>query len=515
MYGALICKFQPRSSQMPIKKNVFLWTTAALLAAGMVALLLIVGTSWWLVERADHFFEEEIQGLAARRAAIGVRTALQDMESAQRGFVITGEEPYLAPYHAGREAVGPYYDRLKEVLAPFPQADAPIANLGRSIADKLTELEETIELRRAGRTAEAVAIIQTDRGKELMDQSRALLEAVIAAADDSVRNGIAAQRTNLFWLRWVSIAGGILILLVSGAAAWIALRYTRELVDARAELEVLNSALEERVDERTRELIQANEEVQRFAYIVTHDLRAPLVNIMGFTSELDQTMKTVQDYVLADGEPLTEQQIREARQAASEDLPEAISFIRSSTKKMDGLINAILKISREGRRPLVPETLDLRAILEATADNVHHQVMETGGRVAIDADVPPIVSDRLSLEQIFGNLVDNAVKYRSQERPVEIDIRVRPQFGGRLRIEVADNGRGIAAQDHQRVFDLFRRAGAQTTPGEGIGLAHVRSLVRNLGGDITLSSEPGRGTTMSVTLPTDLRTVPRSSHGAG
>jgi signal transduction histidine kinase len=72
-------------------------------------------------------------------------------------------------------------------------------------------------------------------------------------------------------------------------------------------------------------------------------------------------------------------------------------------------------------------------------------------------------------------------------------------------IDVEDNGRGIAAQDHERVFDLFRRAGAQDKPGEGIGLAHVRTMARNLGGDITLKSELGRGATFTLRLPRDTR----------
>ncbi len=495
---------------MPIAKNVFLWTTATLLAAGMLALLGIVGTSWWLVERSSAFFDEEVLALAGRRAVIDTRKALQDLEIGQRGYLLTGVESYLEPFNSARVAVEPAYARLVEVLKPFPQADEAMKGLGEAIRQKLAEMEETIALARSGQRDAAIEIVRTDRGKALMDQSRMVLEAILNAADDRVRAGVSAQRNNLWWLRWVTIGGGGLIILVAGAAVVMALRYTSELVDARAELEVLNSALEQRVDERTQELIRANEEVQRFAYIVTHDLRAPLVNIMGFTSELDQTMKTVQEYVLADGAELTPQQIQDARQAASEDLPEAIGFIRSSTRKMDGLINAILKISRDGRRPLVPETIDLKAILEVTADNVHHQVAETGGKVTITASVPPIVSDRLSLEQIFGNLVDNAVKYRAKDRPIEIDIRVRPDIGGRVRIDVADNGRGIAAADHQRVFDLFRRAGSQDKPGEGIGLAHVRSLVRNLGGDITLSSQLDIGTTMTVMLPTDLRTVQRS-----
>ncbi len=499
---------------MPIAKNAFLWTTAALLAAGMVALVAIVGTSWWLAQRANEFYAEEIQALAGRRAAIDTRKALQDMEIGQRGYLLTLEDAYLAPFEAGKAAAMPAYRRLAEVLKPFPQADAAMKSLRDTIEAKITEMDETIALARSGQLDAAIAVVRTDRGKALMDESRAVLEGILTAADDRIRTGVVAQRANLAWLRWVSIGGGILIVLISGAAIWIAVRYMREIIEARGELEVLNSALEERVDERTQELLQANEEVQRFAYIVTHDLRAPLVNIMGFTSELDQTMKTVQRYVLADGEPLSEDEIREARQAASGDLPEAISFIRSSTKKMDGLINAILKISREGRRPLVPETLDLATLLQNSADSVQHQVAETGGRIAIDADLPPIVSDRLSLEQIFGNLVDNAVKYRAPDRPVEIDIRARRALANRVRIEVADNGRGIARQDHARVFDLFRRAGAQDRPGEGIGLAHVRSLVRNLGGDISLASEPGAGTTMTVTLPSDLRSVPGSSQRA-
>jgi signal transduction histidine kinase len=499
---------------MPIAKNVFLWTTAALLAAGMLALVAIVGTSWWLVERSSAFYELELQALAGRRAAIETRKAMQDMEVGQRGFLLTLQESYLEPYEAGKVAALPALERLREVLRPFPQAGPAMDQLATAITEKTAEMEETIALARAGQVEQAIQIVRTDRGKALMDQSRAVLEAILTAADQRIREGVSAQQGNIALLRWVTIGGGLLIVLLSGAAVWIALRYTREIIQARGELEVLNSALEDRVEERTQELVRANEEVQRFAYIVTHDLRAPLVNIMGFTSELDQTMKTVQRYVLAGDEQPSEQETREARLAVEEDLPEAISFIRSSTKKMDGLINAILKISREGRRPLVPETIDIRSILEATADNVHHQVAETEGKVTVEADVPPIVSDRLSLEQIFGNLIDNAVKYRAADRPVEIHLRARRQFGNRISIEVADNGRGIDAADHSRVFDLFRRAGSQDRPGEGIGLAHVRSLVRNLGGDITLSSQPGVGTTMTVTLPTDLRTVPRSSQSA-
>ena len=199
----------------------------------------------------------------------------------------------------------------------------------------------------------------------------------------------------------------------------------------------------------------------------------------------------------------------EARLAATEDAPEALGFIRSSTRKMDGLINAILKLSREGRRTLRPERIELGALLETASESIRHQVVEAGGEVALSPGLPSVVSDRLALEQVFGNLLDNAVKYRSPDRPIRIAIRAKPEPGQRIVVEVEDNGRGIAAQDHERVFDLFRRSGAQDQPGEGIGLAHVRAMVRNLGGDITLASEVGRGTTMRINLPRDLRQVAR------
>jgi signal transduction histidine kinase len=188
-----------------------------------------------------------------------------------------------------------------------------------------------------------------------------------------------------------------------------------------------------------------------------------------------------------------------------QDLTEAIGFIRSSTKKMDNLINAILKLSREGRRTLRPEPVDLGEVIDASAAAIRHQVAAANGTIAVELDAPPVVHDRLALEQIFGNLFDNAVKYRSKERPLRIDVRAGVAPGDRIAIEIADNGRGIADQDRERVFELFRRSGVQDQPGEGIGLAYVRTVVRNLGGDITVTSRLDLGTTFRVVLP---RTLP-------
>ncbi len=489
---------------MPFSSQAFLRSTALLLLVGFVALAAIVGTTVWLVEQNQSWFEQTTQARVARAATINLRTALQDLETGQRGFLLTQEERYLEPYNRALPETPGYIDRLEEILEPFPEATQPLLNLRSTITGKLEELARTIELTRAGNRDEALAIVMSDQGREAMNEARTLLDAIINAADQRIIDGVENQRNASNALRWVTILGALIIFTVVAGSAWVVLTYTRELGKARAEIEAARLSLEERVRERTSDLGRANEEIQRFAYIVTHDLRAPLVNIMGFTSELETSVGQLSDY-LAKAPESDDPGFAEAKLAATEDLPEAITFIRAATKKMDGLINAILKISREGRRQLKPETIKLAELIEASTNAVHHQVSENGGKVGLDIQVPKLVSDKLSLEQVLGNLMDNAIKYRHPDRPVEINIRARPVTGNRVTIEVEDNGRGIADTDHERVFELFRRSGAQSQPGEGIGLAHVRTMARSLGGDVTLRSKMGVGTTFIITLPRDLR----------
>jgi signal transduction histidine kinase len=187
------------------------------------------------------------------------------------------------------------------------------------------------------------------------------------------------------------------------------------------------------------------------------------------------------------------------REASLEEIPEALRFIKSSTSKMDRLINAILKLSREGRRVLTAERLDMRAVFSGMADSMQHQATSKDAEIVI-GPVPNLVADRLAVEQIFGNVVDNALKYLVPGRPGRIHIDGRVE-GRTACYDISDNGRGIAPRDYERIFELFRRAGDQTVPGEGIGLAHVRALVRRLGGTIDCNSTPDVGTTFTIRLP--------------
>ena len=197
--------------------------------------------------------------------------------------------------------------------------------------------------------------------------------------------------------------------------------------------------------------------------------------------------------------PDAEPELEGEDQRLSQDFSEALGFIKSSIDKMDRLITAILNLTREGRRRFEPQRLDMRELIEGLVSAQAHQASEAGAEIHI-TPLPQIVSDRLAIEQIFSNLIDNAIKYLKAGVPGEIAIRGRTKLGYAI-YEISDNGRGIDPKDHQRIFDLFRRAGTQDKPGQGIGLAHVRALVRRLGGTMSVSSELNAGSAFTITLP--------------
>ena len=280
-------------------------------------------------------------------------------------------------------------------------------------------------------------------------------------------------------------------------------RYAADLGRSEVALKALNAGLEDEVRRRTADLTRANEEIQRFAYIVSHDLRSPLVNVMGFTSELETAAKPLRELIARLKVEAPQLLSLGATEAVELDLPESIGFIRSSTQKMDRLINAILRLSREGRRNLTPEPVAMNALAQGVIASLHQQAEARGATVEVDGVLPDLVNDRLAVEQVFSNVVENALKYLKPGRAGV--IRVRGRTDGAVRTyEVQDNGRGIDPKDHERVFELFRRAGAQDQPGEGIGLAHVRALVYRLGGTITVDSELDRGATFRICLPRTL-----------
>ncbi len=475
----------------------------ALLAGAIVLMLAVNVATFVMIQRTAAFNDQVERSQQTRRAARTLLLSMLDAETGQRGYLLTGRADFLAPYTGAIVGVSDQMQELERLGAGDPVLEPHVRTMTELAREKVAELERTVDMSRSGRGTQAIEQVRGGRGKALMDDLRAEVTVI-----DEIENQRLISRTRQTergstLTLWANTFAGLLVLLLAGIIMWLVRRYVGEIQTARDTLDRLNAGLENQVRDRTAQLTRANDEIQRFAYIVSHDLRAPLVNIMGYTSELEQAGRTV-DAQMSAVESKTPRLVEQgALVAVREDMPEAIGFIRASTEKMDRLINAILKLSREGRRALLPELLDMTAMAQGIADSVRHQTGTAGAEIVVQP-LPRIESDRLSMEQIIGNLVDNAVKYLDSSRPGRIVVSGVEEADGWIVYRIADNGRGVSDRDHERIFELFRRSGRQDRPGEGLGLAFVRNSVRRLGGEISVESELGKGSTFVLKFPTRL-----------
>jgi len=467
----------------------------SLIAAGIAAVWAngqIEEHSGWVA----HSYQVEV-------AIADARIRIEQAETARRGYLLTADPVYEGNYRAAMAGLGPSLDHIATLTADNSREGMRIARLRAILGALQHQRDATIALIHGARRDLALAAFERESGGQRLNAIRETFDAMRADERGLLRQRDAKLQSSTATFYLILVIAGVLLVFVAVASLLTVLRYTRDLGASRDRLGELNETLEDQVTERTADLSRANEEIQRFAYIVSHDLRSPLVNVMGFTAELEAATSAVAELIDRAEETAPAIVTEEARDAARTDLPEAIGFIRTSTQKMDRLINAILKLSREGRRVLSPEPVDLAAMFEGVGASLQHQIDEYGVTFSIAQPMPPLVTDRVAIEQILSNLVENAIKYRHPDRTSNITARARRE-GPRVIIEIEDNGRGIAASDHSRIFDLFRRSGNQDQPGEGIGLAHVRALAYRLGGIIDVESELGRGATFRLTLPPSL-----------
>lgn len=485
----------------------------ALLTAGFAILFAIAATSIYLVNstRSEatgvlHTIEVENQ---ISRVILNVRTA----ESAARGYLLTQNQQFLDEYERTSDDVIPAIDLLASLTSDNPAQVQNADNFRIAAATRLKELQMSVNFVKESDIGAAINLIQNGnqavtraRFNEIGTQMQREEERLFA-----LRSSEADNSTFLF--ATITLAGVSLVALLGTLSVLLLRQRSKERDVAEQNLRDANLNLEATVDERTSDLREANEEVQRFAYIVSHDLRSPLVNIMGFTSELEDLRLSIFSRIVRlekaspdshqdlSADDLSALPLNSEDRKLAEDFSEALRFIKSSIAKMDRLISAILHLTREGRREFKPENIDMRELIQSISSTVAHQILEAEARIRIEI-LPTIVSDRLALEQIFSNLLDNALKYLRYGTPGEIVVRGRNKLGFAV-FEISDNGRGIDPKDHQRIFDLFRRAGLQDRPGQGIGLAHVRTLVRRMGGSMSVNSQLNEGSTFIVTLPTN------------
>ncbi len=477
----------------------------AAIAAGAVLLVALLGASLVLFQVNRDYSRWVDHTYAAETKIGGLATNAEKLETVRRGYLLRPDETFWTTYLETRDRIGPDLDDLARFTSDNPVQRANVAALRPLLAAKLEQMRATIEVAHAGGLQAARETYFVQSTLRVTQRIRKQLADMDAEERRLLQTRAGDERGASLALLTCTLAAAVLLIVLAVGVGLLVRRYADDLKRSELQLRALNEGLEDAVRERTADLTRANDEIQRFAYIVSHDLRSPLVNIMGFTSEMETSLPALHRLLATVGERAPELLTKEARLVVEEEIPEAVGFIRTSTRKMDRLINAILKLSREGRRTLSSEPLDLTLLAGGVADSLRQLAGGRGAEVVVEPGLPALNSDRVAVEQVLSNLVENAVKYLSPDRPGRVVVRGR-EADGRVLVEVEDNGRGIALKDHERIFELFRRSGVQDQPGEGIGLAHVRALVYRLGGTIDVRSELGRGAVFRVSLP---RTSPR------
>ncbi|MFQ5667278.1 MAG: ATP-binding protein [Candidatus Binatia bacterium] len=246
--------------------------------------------------------------------------------------------------------------------------------------------------------------------------------------------------------------------------------------------------------DKTAKLESLNQEMEDLLYVASHDLRAPLINVQGFSRELQVGLEQVRQ--------------RNGRSpetsAALSDVDESLQFILTGVARLDALITSLLNVSRIATRTNPTQEVDLQPLAEKLGESFHYQLTEKGITLQLDP-LPVVTGDPVRLGQLLGNLIDNAVKYmgNSPRRCIHVGARM---VDGERRFFVRDTGPGIRKEEQGQIFRLFRRLANGDCPGEGIGLSMVQKIVEKHGGRIWVESTPGAGTTFWFTLQSSLPT---------
>lgn len=242
------------------------------------------------------------------------------------------------------------------------------------------------------------------------------------------------------------------------------------------------------------ELEQKTRELQQIVYVTSHDLRSPLVNIIGFSGELEVAMSDLKKAI--DQLPVQHDKIKEI---VDHEVPEMLQFIAGSAVRMDRLLKGLLHYSRLGRYPVVIQRIDMHSLLQSLTQDFSFQLKEIGAQIDLQP-VPDCFGDITLVSQLFRNLLDNAIKYRAPDRPLRLSI-CGESAGNLQRYTIADNGVGIAANHQKRIFEVFQRLNPDQVEGDGLGLSICHLVAQRMEGNIRLDSTPGEGSRFHVELP--------------
>lgn len=268
---------------------------------------------------------------------------------------------------------------------------------------------------------------------------------------------------------------------------------TKQLVMAKNELESKNDQLKE-----------INTELEDFTYIVSHDIRSPLVNILGFSEEIKLSTDSLKQ-AITEHAPKNKALKEESEKILDKEITESLLYIDKAVKSLDTLTSTILDYLRSDKGLTQIELVDANEVVSSVLARYSHQIKSRGIDVSIGS-LPEVTADRISLQEVFSNIIDNAIKYMRKNVPGTIRIRGRyiPTMDCTL-FAVWDNGTGIPKEVKSKVFQIMRRATLdKTIPGHGMGMPFVKSIIKKHKGKIWFKSLPGKGTVFFFYIPNDI-----------
>ena len=239
------------------------------------------------------------------------------------------------------------------------------------------------------------------------------------------------------------------------------------------------------------------EDMETLMHVISHDLRAPIVTIQGFCQELTMACDRLQ--ALFEEEAMSDAVRKDVNPLVTQDIPEAVRFIRAGADSVNSVTSGILRFIRLGQMEIQWERLDVNHVMMGIVSSMEFQLKKKGVVLHI-GDLPDCMGDDVLVTQVFANLIDNAQKYLDPSRPGEISISGKTVDGWSV-YAVTDNGIGVSPEHHARIFQVFNRLAPQQEKGEGLGLAIVKRIIDRHQGKIEVESLPGKGTTFQVYFP--------------
>ena len=381
---------------------------------------------------------------------------------AATGYLLIAEEKALFPYVFGVKE--------KKVLIKFKDEPGFLINrLSMGIARYVFRTKKILLLEDAFKEGEFVAdeIVQREKLRSvlcipLIKQKEVL--GILYLENSLIKSVFTDDQVD-----FASLLTGQAAIALQNAVLLRDMKYAHETIKQ------MNQELEDKVKARTRELDMVNEDLNEFAHVVSHDLKAPLRGIIQLAGWMTDDYK---DLIDKDGR-------------------EILFLLESRARRMHSMINGILKYSRAGRINEHPRPVNLNRLVKDAAELIG---MPKSFTLSILTSLPVIRCEETLVFQVFQNLFDNAVKYMDKEKG-RIDVNcIEKDFGWQFC--VADNGPGIDEKDSKKVFQIFQALGSEAeTDSTGIGLALVEKIINKLGGRVWLESEVGNGSKFFFTIP--------------